>query len=134
MQALRKGKPFSALRPLALCLTLGAFACTAALADYPDKPIKLIVPWAPGGATDQIGRTLAHSLSQSMGVPVVVENKGGAGGNIGTQAFVKEKADGYTLLLATSSTNAAGPHLYASRALIRSRISRPLCCFAPFQT
>ena len=115
MQALRKVKPFTALRPLALCLTLGAFACTAAMADYPDKPIKLIVPWAPGGATDQIGRTLAHSLSQSMGVPVVVENKGGAGGNIGTQAFVKEKADGYTLLLATSSTNAAGPHLYAKQ-------------------
>jgi tripartite-type tricarboxylate transporter receptor subunit TctC len=83
--------------------------------SYPDKPIKLIVPWAPGGATDQIGRILAQGLSQNMGVPVVVENKGGAGGNIGTQAFVKEKADGYTLLLATSSTNAAGPHLYAKQ-------------------
>ena len=91
----------------------GLLALSPAWADYPDKPIKLIVPWAPGGATDQIGRTLAQALSQSMGVPVVVDNKAGAGGNIGTAAFVKEKADGYTLLLATSSTNAAGPHLYA---------------------
>jgi len=115
MRTLTKIKPFSICRPLLLCLALGALPCTAALADYPDKPIKLMVPWAPGGATDQIGRTLAQSLSQSMGVPVVVENKGGAGGNIGTQAFVKEKADGYTLLLATSSTNAAGPHLYAKQ-------------------
>jgi tripartite-type tricarboxylate transporter receptor subunit TctC len=93
---------------LSLCIPLASPAQT-----YPDKPIKLIVPWAPGGATDQIGRTLAQSLSQSIGVPVVVENKAGAGGNIGTQAFVKEKPDGYTLLLATSSTNAAGPYLYA---------------------
>jgi len=115
MQTLRKTKPFSICRPLALCLVLGALPCTAVLADYPDKPIKLMVPWAPGGATDQIGRILAQSLSQSMGVSVVVENKGGAGGNIGTQSFVKEKADGYTLLLATSSTNAAGPHLYAKQ-------------------
>ena len=115
MQTLRNAKPFFEFRPLLLCLALGVLPCTAALADYPDKPIKLMVPWAPGGATDQIGRTLAQSLSQSLGVPVVVENKGGAGGNIGTQAFVKEKADGYTLLLATSSTNAAGPHLYAKQ-------------------
>ena len=95
---------------LSLCVPLASHAQT-----YPDKPIKLIVPWAPGGATDQIGRILAQSLSQTMGVPVVVENKAGAGGNIGTQAFVKEKPDGYTLLLATSSTNAAGPYLYAKQ-------------------
>lgn len=100
------------LKTLALALSL-CVPLVAPAQTYPDKPIKLIVPWAPGGATDQIGRTLAQSLSQSMGVPVVVENKAGAGGNIGTQAFVKEKPDGYTLLLATSSTNAAGPYLYA---------------------
>jgi tripartite-type tricarboxylate transporter receptor subunit TctC len=105
---------FSGLKalPLALCLGLG----TASYAqNYPDKPIKLVVPWAPGGATDQIGRILAQGLTQAMGVPVVVENKAGAGGNIGTQAVAKEKPDGYTLLLATSSTNAAGPYLYAKQ-------------------
>jgi len=70
---------------LALALAIGvlSLASTSAQADYPDKPIKLIVPWAPGGATDQIARTLAQSLSQAMGVPVVVDNKAGAGGNIG---------------------------------------------------
>jgi tripartite-type tricarboxylate transporter receptor subunit TctC len=95
-----------------LILALMGLMGPAALAAYPDKPIKIMVPWAPGGATDQIARMLAQPLSQAMGVPVIVENKGGAGGVIGTQAFVKEKADGYSILLATSSTNAAAPYLY----------------------
>ena len=95
--------------------TLAALGLVSSLATaaYPDKPIKIVVPWAPGGATDQIARLLAPPLSQAMGVPVIVENKAGAGGVVGTQLFVKERADGYTLLLATSSTNAAAPHLVA---------------------
>ena len=95
--------------------TLLAAASNVALAAWPsdDRPVKILVPWPAGGATDQIGRMLAQPLSQALGVPVVVENKGGAGGVIGTQAFVKEKADGHAILLATSSTNAAAPHLYA---------------------
>jgi len=93
---------------ISLCLPLSILADT-----YPVKPIKLIVPWAPGGATDQIGRMLGQALGKSMGTTVIVDNRAGAGGTIGTQAFVKEKPDGYTLLLATSSTNAAGPHLYS---------------------
>ena len=107
-----------ALRARAQSRRLLAFAAlglmsSLALAAYPDKPIKIVVPWSPGGATDQIARLLAPPLSQAMGVPVIVENKAGAGGVVGTQLFVKEKADGYTLLLATSSTNAAAPHLVA---------------------
>jgi tripartite-type tricarboxylate transporter receptor subunit TctC len=96
-----------------IAATALALTSLTALAAYPDKPIKIIVPWAPGGATDQIGRLLAQPLSQALGVPVIVENKAGAGGVIGTQSFVKEKPDGYTILLATSSTNAAAPYLYA---------------------
>ncbi len=90
-------------------------AANLALAAWPadDRPIKILVPWPAGGATDQIGRMLSQPLSQALGVAVVVENKGGAGGVIGTQQFVKEKPDGHTILLATSSTNAAAPHLYA---------------------
>lgn len=87
----------------------------AAAQNYPDKPIRLIVPWPAGGATDQIARILSQPLAQALGVGVIVDNKGGAGGNIGTQAFVREKADGHTIILATSSTNAAGPHLFAKQ-------------------
>lgn len=92
-----------------------ALASSVAAAAWPadSRPVRILVPWPAGGATDQVGRMLAQPLSQALGVPVVVENKGGAGGVIGTQLFVKEKPDGHTILLATSSTNAAAPHLYA---------------------
>ena len=96
-----------------LAIAVLGLASQLAFAAYPEKTIKIVVPWSPGGATDQIGRMLSQPLSQAMGVTVIVENKAGAGGVIGTQQFVKEKADGYTMLLATSSTNAAAPHLYA---------------------
>lgn len=68
-------------------------------AAYPDKPIKLIVPYPPGGATDVIGRILAKNLSETVGQQVVVENRGGAGGNIGAEAVAKATPDGYTLLM-----------------------------------
>jgi len=104
---------FSRRDAVTACLL--ALCSTWALAAWPsdNRPIKIVVPWPAGGATDQVGRMLAQPLSQALGVPVVVENKGGAGGVIGTQQFVKEKADGHVILLATSSTNAAAPHLYA---------------------
>jgi tripartite-type tricarboxylate transporter receptor subunit TctC len=100
--------------------TLLAIGTTALLAsgavyaqEYPNQVIKLVVPWPPGGATDAIGRVIAQSLTERLGQMVIVENKPGAGGNIGTAEFVRAKADGYTLLMATSSTNAANPHLYS---------------------
>lgn len=100
----------SALVAIALILCAGAV-----MAGWPqdNRPVKILVPWPTGGATDQVARMLAQPLSQALGVAVVVENKAGAGGVLGTQLFVKEKADGHTILLATSSTNAAAPHLYA---------------------
>jgi len=68
-------------------------------AGYPDKPIKLIVPYPPGGATDVIGRILAKNLGESLGQQVLVENRSGAGGNIGAEAVAKATPDGYTLLM-----------------------------------
>ena len=68
-----------------------------AFAAYPDKPIKIIVPWAPGGSTDAIGRALAQRLSETLGQAVVVDNKAGAAGQIGTDALAKSAADGYSL-------------------------------------
>ena len=104
-----------------------------AIAAFPDKSIKFLVPWPPGGATDQVARILAIPLTKELGVSVFVENKGGAGGNIGTQAFVQEKPDGYSILMATSSTNAAGPHLFANQGFDAAKDFTPvvLVCTIP---
>ncbi|CAM4375372.1 Bug family tripartite tricarboxylate transporter substrate binding protein [Bordetella muralis] len=78
-------------------------AGTSAHAAYPDKPIKIIVPWAPGGSTDILARSTAERLSQALKQPVIVENRAGASGNIGAEAAARAAADGYTLLF--TSTN-----------------------------
>ena len=104
-----------------------------AFAAYPDKSIKFLVPWPPGGATDQVARLLVQPLTKELGVSVFVENKGGAGGNIGTQAFLQDKPDGYSILMATSSTNAAGPHLFANQGFDPAKDFTPvvLVCTIP---
>ena len=97
----------------ALMVMLCSFLALSAQAqDYPSKPITLIVPQNPGGTNDLVGRTVAQRLSQQLGVGVVVENRPGAGGNIGTVAAAKAPKDGYTLLLTISSSQAINPALY----------------------
>ena len=115
---------------LALIFSAITINCFAA---YPDKSIKFIVPWPPGGATDQVARILVQPLIKELGVSVFVENKGGAGGNIGTQAFLQDKPDGYTILMATSSTNAAGPHLFSNQGFDPAKDFLPvvLVCTIP---
>src|SRR5258706_4132337 len=90
------------LAALAIMLPL---ATGAALAQYPNKPIRMIVPYPPGGATDVIGRVLAQRLSTALGQQVVVDNRGGAGGNIGADAVAKSPPDGYTLLMCALSSH-----------------------------
>jgi tripartite-type tricarboxylate transporter receptor subunit TctC len=92
-----------------ISLLVGATSFATAQ-DYPNKPIKLIVPYPPGGATDVIGRVMGQKLSAALGQQVVLENRAGAGGNIGAGAVAKAPADGYTLLmgaLTSHSINAA---------------------------
>jgi tripartite-type tricarboxylate transporter receptor subunit TctC len=80
--------------------------------NYPNKPIKIVVAFGAGGGTDTLARIIGERLSQSLGQPVVVENKPGAGGSIGTGYVAKSPADGYTIELATSSTHGINPNLY----------------------
>ena len=92
----------------AMPLSLTALAPTSAIAQaYPTRPIKAIVPFAAGSATDQIGRAFAAKLSETLGQPVVVENKAGVNGMLGADAVAKSAPDGYTILIGTNSTNAA---------------------------
>ncbi|MFZ2650972.1 MAG: tripartite tricarboxylate transporter substrate binding protein [Burkholderiaceae bacterium] len=80
---------------------------------YPNKPIRMIVPWPPGGGVDTAARLISQPLSERLGQAIVVENRAGAAGNIGTALFTQEKPDGYTLLLGSLSPNAVNPHLYS---------------------
>ena len=84
--------------------------------EYPNKPIKFIVPFSAGSATDNLGRILAQSMGEVMGQPITVENKAGANGILGTEYVKSAPADGYTFLVTTSTTQAANVHLYRKLA------------------
>jgi tripartite-type tricarboxylate transporter receptor subunit TctC len=98
-------------RNLFLLATLALTAPWALAQSYPTKPIRLVVPFPAGGATDLLARSIAQRLGQGLGQTVVVENKAGAGGSLGSAEVAKAAPDGYTLLIATSSTHSIGPHL-----------------------
>src|SRR4029450_10110472 len=93
-------------------LALAASPPRAAAQAYPAKPIRLVVPFPPGGGTDILARVIGQKLSESLGQPVVVENKPGAGGSIGVDAVAKSPADGYTLVIGQTSNLAVNPTLY----------------------
>ncbi|HEY1325741.1 MAG TPA: tripartite tricarboxylate transporter substrate binding protein [Casimicrobiaceae bacterium] len=90
------------------------FACTAARAAYPDRPIHLIVPFAPGGGNDTIARLVGDGLAKELGQPVVVDNRPGAGGIVGAEAAARAPADGYTLFLGGVGSHAINPNLHAN--------------------
>lgn len=98
---------------LAIALGAAAIAGTALAQGFPNRPVTLVVPFPPGGGSDTGGRVIAEQLARRWGQPVVVENKGGAAGQIGADFVAKSKGDGYTLLLGNIGTQAINPSLYA---------------------
>ncbi|MBK6004816.1 tripartite tricarboxylate transporter substrate binding protein [Ramlibacter ginsenosidimutans] len=104
------------LRKLHACLVallLAAALPALAQDNYPHQPIRLMVPWPPGGGVDTTARLLTEPLSRRLGQPFVIDNRGGAGGNIGTELAAHMKPDGYGLLMASISPNAINVHLYS---------------------
>jgi tripartite-type tricarboxylate transporter receptor subunit TctC len=102
---------------LLFCM-VAAFAA-AAQDNYPAKPVKLLVPYSPGGATDIIARIVAQRLTESLKESFIVENRPGANGNLALEATAKAPADGYTLLVGNVSTNAINENIYADQLTIR---------------
>lgn len=102
-------------RRLILALAASTLATAAfAQTSYPDKPIKMIVPFPPGGGTDVISRVIADKLSSTLGWKIVVENKAGAGGTVGLDAAAKSKGDGYTMVMAQTSNMSIAPSVMSS--------------------
>jgi tripartite-type tricarboxylate transporter receptor subunit TctC len=116
-------RPFSRF----FSVTLLALVPFAALAQaWPAKPVRIIVPFAAGGATDVVARLLAQKLTEAWGQSVVVENRAGAGGNIGADAVAKSPGDGYTLLMASGSIVTANPHMYKAMPFDAARDLVPI--------
>ena len=91
-----------------LALVVSGFAPAQ---NYPVKPVRVVIPWPPGGSNDIVGRLLAQKLSETMGQQFVIDNRGGASGTIGSDTVAKSPADGYTIMV-HSATHVANPHLY----------------------
>lgn len=103
---------FNTLRKWTALLALGALAATSQAQDFPSRPVKILVPQTPGGASDTLARIVAQKLSEKWGQPVVVENRAGAGGNVGMEVVANSAPDGYTLLMSYVGTHAINGSLY----------------------
>src|SRR5690606_33450612 len=99
----------------AMLVAAMGLAATPAAAAFPEKPITLVVPFPPGGAVDTLGRIFADNINSQTGQPVIVENRAGANGNIGTEAVVRAAPDGYTMLIAANGM-ATNPTIYPKRS------------------
>jgi tripartite-type tricarboxylate transporter receptor subunit TctC len=104
----------SSLRNVVAAMTLVAGLGGAAAQDYPNRPITLVVPFPPGGSTTIVARIVADKMSEALGQSIVIDNRGGAGGTVGSGAVSKSTPDGYTILLGYTGTLAIGPTLYGN--------------------
>src|SRR3954463_6170247 len=100
------------MRAIYLALCIAAFAGAALAQDFPSRPLRLVVPYPPSGNVDITARTIAPALGDALGQPIVIENRAGAGGTIGTGAVIKSPPDGYTLVLGSSATITAARAVY----------------------
>jgi tripartite-type tricarboxylate transporter receptor subunit TctC len=117
----------------ALLAAVLALACGAASAQsYPSKPIRLIVPYAPAGATDIIARAAAVELSKTLGQPVNVDNRPGAGGNLGSEMAARSAPDGYTMVMSASSLHGITPFLYSKLNYDPNKDLTPVIVLAGF--
>ena len=101
-----------------LTVMLSALLCAVASApvgaqDFPSRPLRIIVPYPPGGGTDRVARIIGEKLAEQMGQPVVIDNRAGAGGVVGTEASARAAPDGYTMVLGSTATHAVNPSLYS---------------------
>src|SRR5690606_13897551 len=97
------------------CAAVALSASHVAAADsFPNKPMRLIVPYPPGGITDIVGRSIADRMSRDLEQPIIVENRGGAGGTIGASEAARAKPDGHTMSLGTRATHGTNPSTYAN--------------------
>lgn len=101
------------IHPLALSAALTLFAAAASAQIWPERPITMVVPSAPGGSTDLAARVVGEALGKALGQPIVIDNKAGAAGNLGTEAVARAKPDGYTLLMQYSGYHVGNPALFA---------------------
>lgn len=125
-------KPFTRLA-LAATLAIAALAPQIAIAQaYPAKPVRLIVPYAPGGATDIISRAAAIELSRTLGQVVTVDNRPGAGGNLGSEMAARSAPDGYTMLMTASSLHGITPFLYSKLTYDPNKDLIPVIVLAQF--
>jgi tripartite-type tricarboxylate transporter receptor subunit TctC len=113
-------------------LQVAALSCVALISahglaradDYPTRPVTLIVPFPPGGSTTVMARNVADKMSPALGQQIVVDNRGGAGGTLGTRFVAKAAPDGYTILLSYTATMAIAPAMNANAGYIRPGILR----------
>ena len=117
-------RSYSKLPALAIALAAALTAGAARADDYPSRPIRLIVPYAAGGGANSIARIVARRVGETIGQPIVIENRGGGGSIIGTELVKKSEPDGYTLLLGQSGPISINPAVYNSFPTIRTRAFR----------
>ena len=122
-------KPLLSLMALALAAGIGPVQAQTA-SGYPQKPVRMIVPFAPGGASDFAGRIISQHLSEALGQPIVIENRAGASGNIGMEAAAKAPADGYTIFLGNIGTIAINPAIFPTLAVHPTKDFMPVSLVA----